>query len=253
MTFMFILICIYIGSTVIYSIVGNPNATESSYTLMMMVPPFVMIRLSNTLTLAAATNTKISMETMTQINNGTIGIGLNYLIGHWFVWMFLRWYLEQVLAVGFGTTRHPLFIFTKQFWMEEVFGNEQEKKKDALNVDKLEKLPASEIESGLELPPDVEAEHQRIIGTMRNGEDTSDALRVVNLHKKFAPIGNAPAKTAVRSVSFGVKRRECFGLLGHNGAGKTTVINMMTGLFPYLWYWTSWSIQYSEQYGKYIF
>merc|ERR1719181_1823701 len=106
------------------------------------------------------------------------------------------------------------------------------KKKDALNIDKLEKLPASEIESGLELPPDVEAEHQRIIGTMRNGEDTSDALRVVNLHKKFAPIGNAPAKTAVRSVSFGVKRRECFGLLGHNGAGKTTVINMMTGLFP---------------------
>ena len=232
MTFMFILICIYIGSTVIRSIVLNPNATESSYTLMMMVPPFVMIRLSNTLTLAAATNTKISMETMTQINNGTIGIGLNYLIGHWFVWMFLRWYLEQVLAVGFGTTRHPLFIFTKQFWMEEVFGNEQENKKDALNVDKLEKLPASEIESGLELPPDVEAEHQRIIGTMRNGEDTSDALRVVNLHKKFAPIGNAPAKTAVRSVSFGVKRRECFGLLGHNGAGKTTVINMMTGLFP---------------------
>ena len=44
--------------------------------------------------------------------------------------------------------------------------------------------------------------------------------------------GKTPSKTAVRSVSFGVKSRECFGLLGHNGAGKTTVINMMTGLFP---------------------
>jgi ABC-type uncharacterized transport system ATPase subunit len=25
---------------------------------------------------------------------------------------------------------------------------------------------------------------------------------------------------------------ECFVLLGHNGAGKTTMINMLTGLFP---------------------
>merc|ERR1711939_870495 len=54
-----------------------------------------------------------------------------------------------------------------------------------------------------------------------------------NMHKQFPGVTpKDPPKTAVRSVSLGVKRRECFGLLGHNGAGKTTVINMMTGLFP---------------------
>merc|ERR1711871_25053 len=231
MTFMFILICIYIGSTVIRSIVGNPNSTEASFTLMMMVPPFVMIRLSNTYTLAAASVTKISMENMNTINKGTIGIGLNYLIGHWFVWMFLRWYLEQVLAVGYGTTRHPLFIFTKQFWLEEVFGRKSESTENVLDVKNLEQIPESEIATGIVLPPDVDAEHKRIIESIKNNNPT-DALRVVNLHKKFAPVGNAPGKTAVRSVSFGVKPRQCFGLLGHNGAGKTTVINMMTGLFP---------------------
>ncbi len=35
---------------------------------------------------------------------------------------------------------------------------------------------------------------------------------------------------ALRSASFTVKRGECFGLLGLNGAGKTTVMNIAAGL-----------------------
>ena len=34
---------------------------------------------------------------------------------------------------------------------------------------------------------------------------------------------------AVQDVSFRVKRQECFGLLGVNGAGKSTAFRMMTG------------------------
>ncbi|GMS78676.1 hypothetical protein PENTCL1PPCAC_851, partial [Pristionchus entomophagus] len=36
-------------------------------------------------------------------------------------------------------------------------------------------------------------------------------------------------KLAVRGVSFAVERGECIGLLGLNGAGKTTIFGMMTG------------------------
>ena len=35
--------------------------------------------------------------------------------------------------------------------------------------------------------------------------------------------------TAVDSVSFQIERGEIVGLLGHNGAGKTTVMKMLTG------------------------
>lgn len=35
--------------------------------------------------------------------------------------------------------------------------------------------------------------------------------------------------TAVKEVSFRVKPRECFGLLGVNGAGKSTTFRMLTG------------------------
>lgn len=34
---------------------------------------------------------------------------------------------------------------------------------------------------------------------------------------------------AVEEISFGVKHRECFGLLGTNGAGKSTTFRMITG------------------------
>ncbi|XP_014205582.1 ATP-binding cassette sub-family A member 3-like isoform X2 [Copidosoma floridanum] len=37
------------------------------------------------------------------------------------------------------------------------------------------------------------------------------------------------ATLAVKDVSFGVKERECFGLLGVNGAGKSTTFRIMTG------------------------
>lgn len=36
-------------------------------------------------------------------------------------------------------------------------------------------------------------------------------------------------KTATRNVSFCVKRGEVIGLLGHNGAGRSTTIKMIAG------------------------
>jgi len=35
---------------------------------------------------------------------------------------------------------------------------------------------------------------------------------------------------AVKDVSFEVKRGECLGLIGHNGARKTTLLRMLNGL-----------------------
>src|SRR6204780_5217862 len=35
--------------------------------------------------------------------------------------------------------------------------------------------------------------------------------------------------TAIADVSFGVGRRQVFGLIGPNGAGKTTLVNCLTG------------------------
>ncbi|MGA2246493.1 MAG: ABC transporter ATP-binding protein [Verrucomicrobiota bacterium] len=48
-------------------------------------------------------------------------------------------------------------------------------------------------------------------------------IELVHVRKKFG------SRTAVDDLSFAVARGEIFGLLGHNGAGKSTAIGMMLG------------------------
>jgi ABC-2 type transport system ATP-binding protein len=50
-----------------------------------------------------------------------------------------------------------------------------------------------------------------------------EAIRLDNLKKAFA------GKPALHGVSFSVERGEIFGLLGHNGAGKSTSLGILLG------------------------
>ena len=49
-------------------------------------------------------------------------------------------------------------------------------------------------------------------------------LKISQLEKKFA------GKPALRGVSFEVKKGEIYGLLGHNGAGKSTTLGIVLGM-----------------------
>ena len=59
--------------------------------------------------------------------------------------------------------------------------------------------------------------------------DTRDGVILESLSKTFG-VG-AKAKRAVRDLSVGMSRGQCFGLLGINGAGKTSAFRMITGEF----------------------
>ena len=48
-------------------------------------------------------------------------------------------------------------------------------------------------------------------------------IEVEGLTRKYGDL------TAVDDVSFSIRKGEVVGLLGHNGAGKTTVMRMLTG------------------------
>ncbi|XP_058807192.1 ATP-binding cassette sub-family A member 7-like isoform X2 [Phymastichus coffea] len=54
-------------------------------------------------------------------------------------------------------------------------------------------------------------------------QDGPVQFMVYELRKRYGEL------SAVRDVSFAVRRKECFGLLGVNGAGKSTTFRMMTG------------------------
>ncbi|XP_014796249.1 PREDICTED: ATP-binding cassette sub-family A member 13 [Calidris pugnax] len=70
---------------------------------------------------------------------------------------------------------------------------------------------------------DVEMERQRLFG----GRTGNDVLLLYNLRKCYG--GFSKKNTAVESISLGIPRGECFGLLGTNGAGKSTTFKMLTG------------------------
>ncbi|KAM9024213.1 ATP-binding cassette sub-family A member 13 [Ara ararauna] len=70
---------------------------------------------------------------------------------------------------------------------------------------------------------DVEMERQRLFG----GRTGNDILLLYNLRKCYG--GFKKKNTAVESINLGIPRGECFGLLGTNGAGKSTTFKMLTG------------------------
>ncbi|XP_009581458.1 PREDICTED: ATP-binding cassette sub-family A member 12 [Fulmarus glacialis] len=79
-------------------------------------------------------------------------------------------------------------------------------------------LPPAAEEDG-----DVQAERNRV----ESGKADFDVVQLQNLTKVY----HLPHKriTAVKNISLGIPAGECFGLLGVNGAGKTTIFKMLTG------------------------
>ncbi|KAI9216874.1 hypothetical protein BC828DRAFT_392528 [Blastocladiella britannica] len=71
---------------------------------------------------------------------------------------------------------------------------------------------------------EVRAERVELDATL--GHDDTDkkyAIRVVDLDKKFGK------QTVLKDMYMSVKNGETYGLLGHNGCGKTTLLDILTG------------------------
>ncbi|XP_029356365.1 ATP-binding cassette sub-family A member 1 [Echeneis naucrates] len=71
---------------------------------------------------------------------------------------------------------------------------------------------------------DVSRERQRV----KSGKAQSDILSMIDLSKVY----KTGRKPAVDRLCLGIPRGECFGLLGVNGAGKTSTFRMLTGDTP---------------------
>uniref|UniRef100_K7GAL1 ATP binding cassette subfamily A member 12 n=1 Tax=Pelodiscus sinensis TaxID=13735 RepID=K7GAL1_PELSI len=70
---------------------------------------------------------------------------------------------------------------------------------------------------------DVQAERERV----ESGQADNDVVQLQSLTKIY----HLPLRRimAVKNISVGIPAGECFGLLGVNGAGKTTIFKMLTG------------------------
>lgn len=85
------------------------------------------------------------------------------------------------------------------------------------------RLQIEEIHDGIADDTDVVNEQERVLA----GESNSDLIVLNQLTKQYDT-----GKLAVNNVSLGIPPGQCFGLLGINGAGKTTIMGMLTAEFP---------------------
>jgi ATP-binding cassette subfamily A (ABC1) protein 3 len=105
-------------------------------------------------------------------------------------WFSIYLWLEEIMPSEYGTQRHPCFCL----------GCGKDKEQMQRRSDEEAHLVADEIYS-----PD-------------------DPIRLEYLTKRFGKL------TAVNKLRFSIKEGEIFTILGHNGAGKTTAIYMLTGV-----------------------
>ncbi|CAM9216451.1 unnamed protein product [Ectocarpus fasciculatus] len=86
----------------------------------------------------------------------------------------------------------------------------------------LKKLTPRQLGDEDEIDEDVGAEADRVA---RGGAD-NDVVKVAGLRKVYPT--SKGAKVAVKSTSLGIPRGECFGLLGINGAGKSSTLAILS-------------------------
>jgi len=116
-----------------------------------------------------------------------------------FFWFFVYIYLEQVVPNEFGIAKHPLFCFDKKRKVEDLDDHIEGRNDNFQTINE-----SGDNETG--------------------GKSDTGFIQMKSLTKRFGSL------KAVDNVNFQIASDTVFTLLGHNGAGKTTVINMLTGI-----------------------
>ena len=228
---------VFFGFMIFQTLQAQGDAISAvAYYAWQWMPPFAFMRIMVFLVDASTKNYPV---TLANWGNTPIPSTLLWLVIEWFVSLILMYYLEQVLSVGYGVRRHPLFCCFKKYWCP---GASKEETKAGVRAPLTSggsggDAKPSNVSFDRNGPSDVVAEAQRVIKRTRipdvetSSSDDNFRVRIVGLRKKYPGRGGAKEKIAVNNLFLGVEKNECLGLLGPNGAGKTTSISMMCGLF----------------------
>ena len=150
-----------------------------------------------------------------------------------FLYLFLGYYLQNIIPHEFGIKRPFYFICTKEYWCSSRKNNNKSKKEINLALNNVEvDIKSEEVKIKKEKGNNINNE-KYINKKNFESEDLykdktkpDDCLIVSNIVKAFED-----GKVAVDHVNIKFYKDEIFALLGHNGAGKTTLISMLTGLY----------------------
>ncbi|CAL1153289.1 unnamed protein product [Cladocopium goreaui] len=128
----------------------------------------------------------------------------------------LGWYFDRVLPKEYGVRLSPNFIFRRSFWQSIWRSADGD-------------AAATAEEAALQGPSAQCAAAEEVPQALRLKSAASGCVvRTLALGREFqTPAGK---KVAVESLDMAMFEGQILALLGHNGAGKSTTINMLTGM-----------------------
>nr|DAD21804.1 TPA_asm: hypothetical protein HUJ06_023267 [Nelumbo nucifera] len=200
------------------------DATFSRWQLMFMelMPGFSLYRVLYELSQSSLAGHHLGThgmkwEDLRNPNNGMWGT-LIIMTLEWWGLLVVSYLMDQVISSGSGIARHPLF-FLRSFWKGDT-------QLPTISSFKEKSIVIVNLEN-----PDI-SEERYIVQQLMKEPNGSYPIFCHNLKKVYMGEDGNSRKHAVQSLSLAVPQGECFGLLGPNGSGKTTFINMVTGFLP---------------------
>ncbi|XP_076233119.1 cholesterol transporter ABCA5 [Calliopsis andreniformis] len=122
----------------------------------------------------------------------------------------LAYYFDSVIPSEYGIKRSAWFCFTPGFWCQR----------------KAPRVPSSNGESNSFIPgEETNRDIEPVVREMKGRE----AIRIVDLYKSYQKCRKAEIK-AVNGINLTIYEGQITAILGHNGAGKTSLFNILTGL-----------------------
>ncbi|KAF4731356.1 hypothetical protein FOZ62_013495, partial [Perkinsus olseni] len=141
--------------------------------------------------------------------------GLIMLLVDIVLWTLVYLYLDQVVPHEYRSSRKVYFLFTRSFWREMRGQNLAYQNADEMTDRSSESSTSSDRRSGIEQVSDEY--HEEL-------ERDHATVMIRDLEVRFKSV------RAVDGLDLTMYRDELFVLLGHNGAGKSTTINVLSGM-----------------------
>nr|XP_024376526.1 ATP-binding cassette sub-family A member 1-like isoform X3 [Physcomitrium patens]XP_024376527.1 ATP-binding cassette sub-family A member 1-like isoform X3 [Physcomitrium patens] len=122
------------------------------------------------------------------------------------LYILLAWYLEQVIPSGYAARQSPWFLFSPSYWHKCAGNNHTDTYQKLSTTDEMDDIVEGDIEP-----------------LFSSGDEA--AIRIEGLRKVYND-----GKVAVTGLCLDFFENNVTALLGHNGAGKSTTISMLTGM-----------------------
>jgi ATP-binding cassette, subfamily A (ABC1), member 3 len=127
----------------------------------------------------------------------------------------LAWYLDKILPSEFGTQLPFYFPLLPSYWCGVKITH------DGIDLETLRKqLITAENTDNAKIEP--------VSSDLLRQQEENRCIMIRNLRKVYET--TAEDRVAVKGLNLDIYEGQCTVLLGHNGAGKSTTISMLTGL-----------------------